>query len=76
MRERPSSPFLMSVADVPAARHMTAPLPGISSTLCSVVPVGTSFILFVIPGLIGESLRELTTSPAPTPAGAMMYLMP
>lgn len=69
---RPLSPFLTSVALVPAARHNDPPAPGRSSTLCIIEPVGKSRNNLVIPALIGASARELTVSPAPMPLGANM----
>ncbi len=57
---------------VPALRASWAPLPGLSSTQCTVVPTGMFRIGRQLPALMGAVAPELTSSPAFRPFGAMM----
>jgi hypothetical protein len=55
----------------PAARAICAPLPGIISTQCIVVPTGMLRSGSALPGLIGASAPD-HLAPDHTPLGAMM----
>jgi hypothetical protein len=69
----PSSPFLMSVALVPAERQSWPPCPGRNSMLCMIVPVGKSLSILDDPGLTEAVSFVVTMSPTPRPSGASTY---
>ncbi len=57
---------------VPAARAIWPPLPGFSSTLCTIVPTGMLFSGIALPGFTSTRSPETTTSPAFRRCGARM----
>ena len=58
--------------ELPALRASWPPLPGFISTLCTMEPTGMCRSGMALPGLIGASAPERTSSPGFTPLGARM----
>ena len=71
-RARGCPPLLTSWALVPAARTSRPPEPGCSSMLCTEVPVGMACRGRLLPGRMGTSSPDLTTSPGDRLWGARM----
>jgi hypothetical protein len=69
-RCQPSRPVYC--AELPAARASWPPLPGFSSMLWTTEPTGMLRSNIALPGLIGESAPEWTSSPTDRPFGARM----
>ena len=59
-------------AEPPALRASWPPRPGLSSMLCTSEPTGMCRSAIALPGLIGASLPERTSSPSFMPLGARM----
>ena len=68
----PSSPFLTSTAEVPAARTILPPWPGRSSMLWTLVPTGISFRGMAFPGRMSTppSVDATIVLPARMPSAA------
>ena len=62
----------VNCTELPALRASWPPLPGFSSTLCTIEPTGMWRSAMALPGLIGASAPERTSSPGFTPFGARM----
>ncbi len=73
MRRVTYSPSLATTSsDVPAERASCPPLPGLSSTLCTLVPSGTSPSGSALPSRTSEPGPERTLSPTARRCGARM----